>query len=119
MLTDVGLRYKGDSSSAPESPPGNLHVLELTTNSVDLGWTDHAQGEVAVVVQRCAGSDCSDFTNAIGQAGQDIVTATDRDVQPGMTYRYRVYAVLPTPGGPRGTGTSNVITVTIPRSKPE
>ena len=52
--------------------------------------------------------------NAIGRGGNDITTATDRQVQPGMTYRYRVYAVFPTPRGPRGSGVSDIVTVTIP-----
>ena len=69
---------------------------------------------MAFVVQRCTGADASDFANAIGQGGQDITMANDHDVQPGKTYRYRVYAVLPTPKGPQGTGPSNVITVSIP-----
>ena len=40
--------------------------------------------------------------------------ATDSHVQPGRTYRYRVYAVLATPHGPRFTGTSNVVTCKFP-----
>jgi hypothetical protein len=94
--------------------PTDLHAVNVKSGRVELRWTDHAQGEVAFVVQRCAGAECMDFANRIGQAGADITTAVDHDVQPGMTYRYRVYAVLPTPEGPRGTGTSNVISVTIP-----
>ena len=35
-------------------------------------------------------------------------------VIPGSIYRYRVYAVRPSPLGPQGTGVSNVITVRIP-----
>jgi len=81
---------------------------------VELQWVDHAEGEVAFVVQRCTGAECADFMNAIGQAGENLTTAMDRQVQPGVTYRYRVYAVLPTPKGPRGTGVSRVVTVTIP-----
>ena len=57
--------------------------------------------------------------NAIGQGGQDLSSATDRNVQLGMRYRYRVYAVRPTPQGPRGTGVSNVETVTIPEGRGE
>jgi hypothetical protein len=75
---------------------------------------DHAEGEVAVVVQRCTGAECADFINTIGQEGRNLTTAIDRQVRPGITYRYRVYAVLPTPRGPRGTGVSSVVTVTIP-----
>jgi CotH kinase protein len=91
--------------------PSDLRAVKVTPSSVELRWTDHAEGEVAFVVQRCASAEGTDFTNAIGQAGQDITTAIDRDIQPGKTYRYRVYAVLPSPQGPRGTGVSNEITV--------
>jgi len=101
------------SAPEPEGPkpgpssadaPSDLHAVKVTAASVELGWTDHAQGEVAFVVQRCTGAECTDFTNTIGQGGQDITTAIDRDVQPGKTYCYRVYAVLPTPKGPGGRG---------------
>jgi hypothetical protein len=84
---------------------------------VELSWTDHAEGEIAYVVQRCTGPECTDFANVIGQGGQAITAAVDRNVQPGMTYRYRVYAVLQTPQGPRGMGVSDVITVIIPKSQ--
>ena len=100
----------------PPSPdaPTELSAVKVTAASVELRWTNHDHGAMAYVVQRCTGADATDFVNAIGQGGQDITTALDRNVQPGRTYRYRVYAVLPTPQGPRGTGVSNVITVSTP-----
>lgn len=94
--------------------PTDLRAVEISAEKVELQWVDNAQGEVACVVQRCVGRDCTDFMNWIGQGGNDITAATDRDVQPGMTYRYRVYAVFPTPRGPRGTGVSNIATVKVP-----
>jgi len=103
---------------ASADAPSDLRAVKVTASSVELRWTNHAQGAMAYVVQRCTGVDATDFANAIGQGGQDITSAIDRDVQPGKTYRYRVYAVLPTPQGPRGTGVSNVITVRIPEHQP-
>jgi len=100
-------------SPSADAPTG-LRAVKVSPSSVELRWTNHADGAVAFVVQRCTGTDASAFTNAIGQGGRDITTAVDRNVQPGKTYRYRVYAVLPTPQGPRGTGPSNVITISIP-----
>jgi hypothetical protein len=104
----------------PPSPdaPTDLRAVTVTRTSVELQWTNHAQGAVAVVVQRCTGPACTDFVNAIGQGGATVTTATDRHVEPGMTYRYRAYAVLPTLQGPKGTGVSNVLTVTIPEAPP-
>ena len=94
--------------------PNDLRAVKVSSSGVELAWTDHAKGEMAYVVQRCMGAEATDFTNAIGQSGENINTAIDRNVRRGKTYRYRVYAVLPTPQGPRGTGVSNVITVSVP-----
>jgi spore coat protein CotH len=94
--------------------PRALRLVKVTTTSVELRWENHTDGAMAYVVQRGRGVEATDFANAIGQGGPDITTATDRDVEPRQTYRYRVYAVRPTPQGPRGTGVSNVITVRIP-----
>src|SRR4030095_10225219 len=87
--------------------PTDLRAIKVTPKGVELRWVDHADGEVAYVVQRCSGVECMDFGNAIGQDGQNVTTAIDHQVQAGKTYRYRVYGVLPTLGGPRGTGVSN------------
>jgi spore coat protein CotH len=104
----------------PSSPdaPSDLRAVSVGPAGVELRWVDHAEGEVASVVQRCTGADCTDFVNAVGQGGADVTNAVDRNVQPGTTYRYRVYAVLPTAQGPRGTGVSNAITVSIPAKTP-
>jgi hypothetical protein len=94
--------------------PSDLKAVRVTSTMVELRWVDHAEGEVAYVVQKRLGNGPGEFVNAIGQGGENIVSASDRDVQAGRTYEYRVYAVLPTAEGPRGTGVSNVIRVTIP-----
>ena len=102
-----------DSSDAPR----DLRALKVTASEVELQWTDHAQGEVAFVVQRCLGRNSTNFVNFIGQGGADITRAVDHHVEAGQTYRYRVYAVLPTPTGPRGTGVSNTITIEVPGAR--
>ena len=107
--------HEGPAPGPPSADaPTELRAVKISVEKVELQWVDNAQGEVACVVQRCVGGECMDFMNAIGQGGNNITTATDRQVQPGITYRYRVYAVFPTPRGPRGTGVSNVITVKVP-----
>ena len=108
-------RPNGPAPGPPSADaPRDLQAVEVTSNRVVLRWSDHAQGEIASVVQRASGADDGDFTNTIGQGGENITRAVDPGVHPGRTYRYRVYAVLPTPSGPRGTGVSNVITVQTP-----
>ena len=94
--------------------PSELHVTTCSTASVTLQWTDNARGEVAYVVQRAVGEQDQEFGNYIGQPGDAVTEATDNRVTPGQTYRYRVYAVRPTPTGPQGTGVSNTIVVRVP-----
>jgi hypothetical protein len=94
--------------------PTDLRVVKAAASGVELKWVNHADHEMAVVVQRCSGETATDFVNAIGQPGQNITTAIDHNIQAGHTYRYRVYAVLPAPKGMRGTGVSNIVTVRVP-----
>ena len=101
----------GESSG---DAPTQLMVVAVTAQKVSLRWKDNAQGEAGHVVQRADHRGATQFRNHIGRPGQDRSTAADVRVQPGRTYRYRVYAVHPTPGGQRGTGVSNVITVYVP-----
>jgi spore coat protein CotH len=107
-----------DPKPGPPSPDAStdLRAVKVTSSSVELKWANHVEGAVAFIVQRCDGFEATDFTNSIGQGGRDITTAIDRDVKPGISYRYRVYAVRPTPHGPQGTGVSNEITVPIPKN---
>lgn len=110
-----GPEQQGPKPGPPSADaPNELSAVKVTPTAVELQWTDRAEGEAAHIVQRCVGPECGDFVNLIGQPGPNVTNAIDRNVQPGMTYRYRVYAVLPTPHGPRGTGVSNVITVSVP-----
>ncbi|MGV3772325.1 MAG: CotH kinase family protein [Verrucomicrobiales bacterium] len=109
----------GEPRPGPASPdaPKHLTAVQVTSSFVELKWADHAEGEVAYIVQRAEEREENDFVNAIGQGGENVVSAVDNKIEPGKTYRYRVYAVLPTPEGPRGTGVSNTILVEIPKNK--
>ncbi len=117
----VPMRPGDDSGPKPGPPsadaPSGLRAVQVARNSVILEWVDAADGEVAFVVQRCTGAGCTDFGNVIGLDGANLTTATDPHVEPGKTYRYRVYAVFPSPQGPRGSGVSNVLTVSVPEEK--
>lgn len=94
--------------------PSELTVTGIDASGVHLTWTDNAAGEAAHVLQRCQGEGCTDFANHLGFPGEDISAATDPAIGPGRTFRYRVYAVFPTPQGPEGSGVSNVAEARVP-----
>lgn len=126
QLDDPGVRpqivRKSPRRGQPPKPgqksadaPSELRVIAQTASSVTLQWKDNAKGEMAHIVQRAAGEKGGEFLDHIGKPGADTVTASDDSVAPDRTYRYRVYAIRPTPAGPRGTGVSNTITVRVPK----
>ena len=94
--------------------PTELRVIAKTASKITLQWKDNAEGEAGHVLQRADGENGPQFRNHIGRPGRESSLAEDTGVVAGRTYRYRVYAVHPTPDGYRGTGLSNVITVRVP-----
>ncbi len=82
-------------------------------DGVELAWKDNATGERAFIVQRCTGAENGRFRNIMGLPGENLTRATDKQVRPGRTYRYRIFAVKPTLRGSVGTGVSNVVTVRV------
>jgi spore coat protein CotH len=118
----VPMRPVKDNGGPKPGPPSadaptGLRAVQISRTSVMLQWVDNAEGETASVVQRCTGAECTDFGNVIGRNGAKVTTATDHHVEPGKTYRYRVYTVFPSAEGLRGSGVSNVLTVRIPEEK--
>ncbi len=108
----------GQQPTPGESGPEDPHSLQIVSseqNRVVMKWEYNAHGEAGLIIQRCQGEGCTDFMNHHGMPGDGHTTFEDRQVQSGATYRYRVYAVKPSPHGPLGTGVSNTVTVTIPR----
>ena len=115
IVRNLPARQQGPRPGAPsEDAPSKLAIIAKTKTTVTLRWKDNAEGEVAHIVQRADGEKGQQFRNHIGRPGTDIATATDDNVAPGATYRYRVYAVRATPTGPQGTGVSNTVTVRVP-----
>ena len=93
--------------------PSGLRVTAQSGSSVTLQWKDNAEGEAGHLVQRADGKKGNEFHNLVGKPGSESTTASDSKIVPGRTYRYRVYAVHPTPTGLQGTGVSNTVTVHI------
>ncbi|MBR53317.1 hypothetical protein CMK19_06075 [Candidatus Poribacteria bacterium] len=108
-------QQRGPKPGPPSAnAPSNLHSVSISRSSVSLKWTDNATNEGAYILQRAEGESNQPFHNHIGQFSADITTAHDKQVVPGSIYRYRVYALCPSPSGPKGTGLSNTITIQIP-----
>jgi spore coat protein CotH len=95
----------GDLNGAPSE----LRIVSRDRHSIRLEWKDNAVGEHAHIVQRANGQNEVEFINHIGKAMPNVTQAIDTNFDAKATYRYRVYAVMPTLKGPEGTTTSNIV----------
>ena len=107
-------QHEPQPGPAGKDAPTELKFF-VNESSIQLRWNDNANGEMAHVVQRADGEESTNFRNLVGTPGGNFRMATDPTVVPGKVYRYRVYAVFPSPQGPRGSGVSNVVTVKFDR----
>lgn len=101
---------------ASKDAPTMLEVVSVDGPTVKLKWKDNADGEAGTILQRAVGEK-GKFQNLLGQPGGNITTATDPSPKPNGTFRYRVYSIHPTPNGPKGTGVSNAVSVTITNAR--
>ncbi len=102
-------RNEGPQPGRLEGVPSEVQIVSRDAESIQLAWKDNADGEVGHIVQRADGTVGSPFRNHIGQPGEGITNAIDRQIILGATYRYRVYAVFPTRQGPAGSKLSEVV----------
>ena len=95
-------------ATSPPAAPSNL-TASLSGSSVVLAWTDNANNESQVFIERCEGAGCSSFAD-VGVLGIDRTTWTDSSTAGGRSYSYRVRA-----WNPDGfSGYSNTVTVSTP-----
>ncbi len=94
-----------------ELSPTELAIVKNEPGAIALTWTNNAPNAGGTIVQRCTGEACESFANHIGLPGNDHTETTDtKALTAGLTYRYRVYMIVPVQGGPQGTGVSNAVT---------
>jgi predicted phage tail protein len=91
--------YSGYSNNAaivtpgeiPAQPPApsNLAGQALNKSQIGLSWTNNSTNQDGVRIERCKGSNCTNFTQITTVAGT-ATTHTDSGLTAGTTYRYRV-----------------------------
>ena len=125
QLDNPGPRPKTNkqSHSQQRPEPGDLQngptdvvIISRTRNSIKLEWKDNADNEAGHIVQRADIESAGKFRNHIPCPGRSETNAIDMHIDPGETYRYRVYSVFSTPNGYAGSKPSKIV-VSAPPSK--
>ena len=73
---------------APPPAPSNLVSQALNKSQIRLSWTNNSANHDGVKIERCKGSNCTNFTQ-ITTVGGTATTYTDSALAAGTTYRYR------------------------------
>ncbi|HZI87354.1 MAG TPA: fibronectin type III domain-containing protein [Pyrinomonadaceae bacterium] len=91
--------YSGYSNNAAIVPPGeipaqptapsNLAGQALNKSQIILSWTNNSTNQDGVKIERCKGSNCTNFTQ-ITIVGGTATAYTDYGLAAGTSYRYRV-----------------------------
>lgn len=74
---------------APPPAPSNLAGLALNKSQIRLSWTSNSTNHDGVKIERCKGSNCTNFIE-ITAVGGTASNYTDSSLAAGTTYRYRV-----------------------------
>jgi hypothetical protein len=102
-------------SSRPALPsePVDLVAVVVGDRQVILAWTECGIGSsgLGFRIERATCDDPGEGFVEIGKVGPHVAAFCDGDVDPGMTYRYRVHARNASGDSPP----SNVVEVTPPR----
>ena len=96
----------GGSTKDVPFTPTNLVGNPVSTNQINLTWTDNATNEVGYKVQRKTGT--ANYSD-VASTGADIATYSDFGLTTNTTYIYRVYAYNSEGNSP---AYSNEITIT-------
>ncbi|HEX8253140.1 MAG TPA: fibronectin type III domain-containing protein, partial [Thermoanaerobaculia bacterium] len=75
---------------APNAP-ASLTATATSTSQISLAWTDTANNEEGVQVERCTGSACTEFT-LLAVLPANTATFNDSSLTASTFYRYRVFA---------------------------
>ena len=73
----------------PPPAPSNLLAQALSKSQIQLSWTNNTGNQDGVIIERCKGATCTNFTQIAIVTGS---TYTDSGLSANTTYRYRVYA---------------------------
>ncbi|MBX7120140.1 MAG: pre-peptidase C-terminal domain-containing protein [Gemmatimonadaceae bacterium] len=88
----VGVTPYSNTAAADTRQPADPSALVVTPNTVNrvtVTWADNADNETFNVIERCAGTGCSNFS-ITAVLGVDVTAHVDSSVVPNSIYRYRV-----------------------------
>jgi hypothetical protein len=79
------------AAATPPAAPSGLTATAVSSNQINLAWTDNANNEDGFKIERCTGNGCTNFVQ-IAQIGPNTTTYSNTGLSARTIYRYRVRA---------------------------
>jgi len=80
-----------------------LTATPASASQINLGWTDGGGNETAVLIERCAGNNCTNFAQ-VASVGGNVTSYSDTGLANNTFYRYRLRST----NGTVNSGYSNI-----------
>lgn len=78
-------------STTPPAAPANLAATAVSSNQINLAWTDSDSSESGFKIERCTGVGCSDFAQ-IATTSANVASYANTGLTASTSYSYRVRA---------------------------
>lgn len=78
-------------SGATDRTPGHLNATAISSNQIDLSWSNEIGDVTGFKIERCEGKDCSDFTE-IASVAANVTSFQNNDLTALTSYSYRFRA---------------------------
>jgi hypothetical protein len=78
-------------SGATDRAPGQLSATPISSNEIDLSWSDEARDVTGFKIERCEGTGCSNFTE-ITSVAANVTSYQNTNLTALTSYSYRVRA---------------------------
>jgi acid phosphatase type 7 len=91
VIADYFRIVKGVAVPVSPAAPSNLVATAVSSNRVNLSWTDNSGDESGFRIERCKNPNCTNFAQ-ITQVGAGVTTFADTTVSKNTAYNYRVRA---------------------------
>ncbi len=75
----------------PPAAPINLTATAVSSNQIDLAWTDKSDNEAGFKIERCKGVACTNFA-PLATVGANVTSYSDKGLSASTPYNYRIRA---------------------------
>jgi len=88
---DITASMQPTVDNSPNASPTNLSASVISKSQINLAWNDNSTNESGFIIERCAGSSCTNFVE-VARVKAGTKTFSNAGLSAATAYRFRVRA---------------------------